>query len=151
MPIKRFAIFGQPVLHSKSPLIHNRWFRENNLAAHYNRVIAEDALTALSLGYKLNLRGANVTAPFKEKVIPALVRLSPEAESIKAVNTLIYDGPNIAGYNTDVNGVGRAFELNKISLRGKKCFNDRSRRGRPGRRQRPENRRSNYYGHQSSR
>jgi len=119
MPIKRFAIFGQPVLHRKSPLIHNRWFRENDITAYYSRVIADDALTALSLGYKLNLRGANVTAPFKEKVIPALVRLSPEAESIKAVNTLIYDGPNIAGYNTDVIGVGRAFELNKISLRGK--------------------------------
>jgi len=122
MSIKRFAIFGQPVLHSKSPLIHNRWFRENNIAAHYSRVIADDALAALSLGYKLNLRGANVTAPFKEKVIPALVQLSPEAESIRAVNTLIYNGPNIYGYNTDVIGVRRAFELNQISLQGKKVL-----------------------------
>jgi len=116
MSIKRFAIFGQPILHSKSPLIHNRWFRENNIAAHYSRIIADDVFVALGLGYKLNLRGANVTAPFKEKVIPALVRLSPEAASIRAVNTLIYNGPNISGYNTDVTGVGRAFELNRVSL-----------------------------------
>lgn len=119
MTEKRFAIIGHPILHSKSPLIHNRWFRENNIAAHYSRIIADDVFMALSLGYKLNLRGANVTSPFKEKVLPALVRLSPEAESIKAVNTLIYDGPNIAGYNTDIIGVGRAFELNMISLQGK--------------------------------
>ena len=108
---------GHPVLHSKSPLIHNHWFRENNLPATYSRIIADDAFTALSLGYKLNLHGANVTAPFKEKVIPSIVRLSAEAAAVGAVNTLLFDGPHISGYNTDITGVIRAFELNWVPLR----------------------------------
>lgn len=117
MTEKRFAIIGHPILHSKSPLIHNRWFRENNLSAHYNRIIANDVFIALSMGYKLNLQGVNVTAPFKEKVIPSCVQLSEEAATAAAVNTLIYNGPNISGHNTDVVGVRRAFQNNNVELK----------------------------------
>ena len=71
------------------------------------------------MGYKLGLAGANVTAPFKEKVIPSLVYLSLEAAAVGAVNTLIYNGPNISGYNTDVTGVIRAFQINNVELKHK--------------------------------
>ncbi|HPB00807.1 MAG TPA: shikimate dehydrogenase, partial [Candidatus Marinimicrobia bacterium] len=119
MSEKRFAIIGHPILHSKSPQIHNHWFRENNLSANYSRIIANDVYVALGMGYKLGLTGANVTAPFKEKVIPSLVYLSPEAAAVGAVNTLIYNGPNISGYNTDVTGVIRAFQINNVELKHK--------------------------------
>lgn len=119
MSEKRYAIIGHPILHSKSPQIHNHWFRENNLSANYSRIIANDVYVALGMGYKLGLTGANVTAPFKEKVIPSLVYLSPEAAAVGAVNTLIYNGPNISGYNTDVTGVIRAFQINNVELKHK--------------------------------
>jgi len=120
MSEKRYAIIGHPILHSKSPLIHNRWFRENNLSAYYSRIISNDVYVALGMGYKLNLTGINVTAPFKEKVIPSTVHLAPEATAVGAVNTLLYDGPHLKGYNTDVTGVVRTFQINGIDLKNKR-------------------------------
>ena len=59
-----------------------------------------------------NVGGLNVTIPYKEKVIPYLSSLSPEAEEIGAVNTILFRGDERIGYNTDVYG----FEYSLVPL-----------------------------------
>lgn len=53
--------------------------------------------------------GVNVTHPFKEKVVDCLDRLSPEAASIGAVNTVVFDEGGTAGHNTDCWGFSKSF------------------------------------------
>jgi shikimate dehydrogenase len=56
------------------------------------------------------LRGLNVTHPCKQLVVPELDALSPEAEALGAVNTIVVDGGRLVGHNTDASGFREAFE-----------------------------------------
>jgi len=117
MPAKRFAIIGHPVLHSKSPVLHQYWFRKMKIAAGYSRIIAADGRQALQLASKLGIHGLNVTAPFKQMVMEQTAHLSAEALGVGAVNTLIFNKTNTTGYNTDVTGILRAFKINRVPLK----------------------------------
>ncbi len=63
--------------------------------------------------------GFNVTIPYKEKVIPCLDGISPEAVEIGAVNTVVKRDGKLYGYNTDCYGMARAIKENGIELSGK--------------------------------
>src|SRR5512138_3814226 len=82
----RYAVFGHPIAHSKSPL---------SVAAF----IAEGG------------RGANVTVPFKEEAFGLADRLSPRAQRAGAVNTLSFEAGGIVGDNTD--GAGLVADLTR--------------------------------------
>ena len=69
-----FAVAGKPILHSKSPIIFNYVFEKLGEKACYTRILAEDPGEIFQLIQDLNLKGLNVTAPFKEKVLPYLHR-----------------------------------------------------------------------------
>lgn len=71
-------------------------------------VAPEDLGQAVRGLFALGVRGANVTIPHKEAVIPFLARLSPEAEAVGAVNTLVREGRGWVGHNTDGAGFLRA-------------------------------------------
>lgn len=108
---------------SKSPLMHNAVIRSLGLEADYMYVpfqidpaCAGDAVAALRT---LHIAGANVTVPLKELVIPHLDRLSPEAASVGAVNTIVPEDGGLAGYNTDIGGVLDALEFGQFELAGK--------------------------------
>lgn len=60
-----------------------------------------------------NLKGFNVTIPFKEKIIPFLDKLSEEAEIIKAVNTVVKKGNRWVGYNTDAFGFAQTLKIHQ--------------------------------------
>ena len=105
-----FAIFGNPVVHSKSPLMHNRAFKELGVDACYGRWRLEEGerlkVTFLALG----LKGANITVPHKEAAFEAADYLEDFAKEVRAVNTLVLKEDKLHGYNTDAPGFFRALQ-----------------------------------------
>ena len=117
-----YAVFGNPVLHSRSPQIYNSLFARDNIAAFYTRIHAETGRAVCEIIRGLGLAGANVTTPFKEEVIPFVDRLSADAEKIGAVNTIINTGGELAGYNTDGDGITGLLDDEGLVLSGSRCL-----------------------------
>lgn len=103
---KLFGLFGDPVEHSLSPVMHNAAFREKGLNCCYLpfRVFKEDLPAAVKSIVALGLKGINITAPHKEAVVQYLDELSSEAAFLQAVNTVLNNNGRLIGYNTDVYG-----------------------------------------------
>lgn len=115
-----YGILGWPVEHSRSPAMHNAAFRAKGIDAVYVRFpVHPDDVAAAVRGLKaLGVRGANVTVPHKEAVIPHLDDLSREAAAIGAVNTIVRDHDRLIGHNTDAPGLTRALEEAQVTLEG---------------------------------
>jgi 3-dehydroquinate dehydratase/shikimate dehydrogenase len=104
-----FGLTGGPsVILSKSPALHNAAFKAAGRDAVFVPLPAEDATSFFALAEALNLRGAAVTVPLKESLLPFLASLSPEARDIGACNTLLRTDSGWAGHNTDAVGFERA-------------------------------------------
>jgi shikimate dehydrogenase len=102
--INIFAIFGDPVSHSRSPLMHNSVFKHLNYKATYTRVHLKDGKQLRETFFKLKLKGANVTVPHKESAFEACDEVRGFAKTIGVVNTLIEENGKLIGYNTDADG-----------------------------------------------
>lgn len=104
--IDKYAVIGNPIDHSKSPLIHAEFGEQTNQDISYAAVLAPlDGFEAtvrslIKQGYK----GANVTVPFKLEAFKLCNQLSELAKAAGAVNTLIFKAGQIHGDNTD--GIG---------------------------------------------
>ncbi|MDH7577845.1 MAG: shikimate dehydrogenase [Bacillota bacterium] len=111
-PTKVFALFGDPVAHSLSPVMQNRAFAYHGLPFCYIpfRVRREDLNAAVVAIRALGLGGVNITIPHKEQVIPYLDEVDREARLIGAVNTILNQNGRLIGYNTD--GAGFLLSLN---------------------------------------
>ncbi len=102
--MKLFAIFGDPVSHSRSPLMHNCVFKNLNYPACYTRVHLKDGSKLRETFFSLGLSGANVTVPHKEDAYRACDEVRGFAKSVGVVNTLINENGKLIGYNTDADG-----------------------------------------------
>ena len=102
--MKLFAIFGNPVSHSKSPLMHNAVFKSLNIDACYTRVLLEDGKKLRDTFLKLDLKGANVTIPHKEAAFKACDEIRGFAKKVGVVNTIVKEDDKLIGYNTDADG-----------------------------------------------
>lgn len=101
-----YGIIGHPIKHSISPIVHNAAFEDLKMNCIYESfdVLPENIDNAI-LGIKsLNIKGINVTIPFKEAVIPLLDYLSDNSKRIGAVNTIKNNNGHLEGYNTDASG-----------------------------------------------
>ena len=104
------GLLGYPVAHSLSPLIHNTAFRAQGLSWIYVAltVAPSDVAEAVAGLKALGFVGSNVTVPHKQAVLPLMDELSPEAQAVGAVNTIVCrreaDGVTLYGDNTDVEG-----------------------------------------------
>ncbi len=100
------GIMGYPVGHSLSPAMHNAAFQALGVDWTYVPlpVVPERLEPALRGLAALGFRGANVTVPHKERVMPFLDRLSSEASSIGSVNTITVEDGLLLGDNTDWSG-----------------------------------------------
>jgi shikimate dehydrogenase len=103
-----FAIFGNPVSHSKSPLMHNLAFRGLDYDACYTRFVLTKGETLKKTFFDLGLKGVNVTVPHKEAAFNACDILDPFAKKIGVVNTIVEDNGKLYGYNTDAPGFLKA-------------------------------------------
>ncbi|NPA29196.1 MAG: shikimate dehydrogenase [Epsilonproteobacteria bacterium] len=105
-----FTIFGNPVAHSKSPLMHNRAFKELGVDACYGRYLLDDGQKLKTTFLTLGLKGANITVPHKEAAFESADRLEDFAREVRAVNTLVLKDGELHGYNTDAPGFYRALQ-----------------------------------------
>lgn len=102
----KFAVIGDPISHSLSPLMHNKNFESLDLKFTYEAVNVpiENFKHIREIIEEKHLDGFNITIPHKERIIPYLDEIDAQSSSVGAVNTvLIRDGKWI-GYNTD--GIG---------------------------------------------
>lgn len=108
--MKLFAIFGDPVAHSRSPLMHNCVFKNLNYKACYTRVHLLDGSKLKETFFSLGLSGANVTVPHKEEAYKACDEVRGFASTVGVVNTLVNENGKLIGYNTDADGFMFAIE-----------------------------------------
>jgi len=110
-----FTIFGNPVSHSKSPLMHNLTFQGLNYNGVYTRYKLEDGSQLRQKFFDLNISGANITVPHKEYAFEACDELDEFAKKVGAVNTIVKKDGKLYGYNTDAPGFLKALSEFKES------------------------------------
>jgi len=101
------GIIGMPVVHSRSPVIHNFWLNAHGIrGAYVPLAVAPERLKAALPGLvALGFRGCNVTMPHKQTAIALLDRVNETARRIGAVNTIVVDADGtLSGFNNDGNG-----------------------------------------------
>ena len=108
-----YGIFGYPIGHSLSPLMHNTAFAHHGIEAVYLPFAVHPAYIrrAVKSIAALQMGGVNVTIPHKQAVLAWMDELSPEARLIGAVNTIHLQDGRLHGYNTD--GIGFLAALNE--------------------------------------
>lgn len=119
-----YGVIGQPVGHSRSPLMHNAALKALNRNGVYLPFEVDD-IGSFIYGFvhpktskmKWNLRGLSVTIPHKLGIIHCLDHLDQTAAAIGAVNTVVVAGDQLHGYNTDVTGALRPLD-ELIDVRG---------------------------------
>lgn len=117
----RIGIIGHPLTHTLSPVLHTAAAKELGLPLVYGTLDVEsDFLPALIPALRMQeFRGANVTIPYKEAVMPLLDEINNEAAAVGAVNTIVNENGKLIGYNTDITGIALALDPIKEQLRGK--------------------------------
>ena len=116
----RYAVVGDPVAHSLSPLIHNAWMVEAGLDAHYERVHLKSETVAADIRDMARAySGINVTLPHKIAALEASANSSPEARVVGAANTLVRAGDGWTAHKTDVAG----FEIAMRAVAGEELQN----------------------------
>ncbi len=101
------GLIGWPVQHSKSPLIHGFWLEKTGIDGHYVRLpVRPGAVEAAFRGMvDLGFAGVQATMPHKRDCFRAVDRLTPTAQALGAVNTVIVeDDGALLGHNTDLGG-----------------------------------------------
>lgn len=102
-----FGIVGNPVMHSLSPLIHNRGFTEIGMDAVYVPFTVDRLEPFWSAAKSLQVQGLSVTIPHKQAVVPLLSERDDIVDSVGACNTMVRAGQGGEGWrgtNTDVEG-----------------------------------------------
>ncbi|MBE0612386.1 MAG: shikimate dehydrogenase [Burkholderiales bacterium] len=113
----QYAVIGNPVAHSRSPLIHEAFARQTGVDLEYRTLLAPtDGFTATANEFRAGGgRGLNVTLPFKGEAFRYAAFLSERASAAQAVNTLKFERGVIFGDNTD--GAGLVNDLTKNLVR----------------------------------
>ncbi|RMG60407.1 MAG: shikimate dehydrogenase [Bacteroidetes bacterium] len=108
-PLAQYGLIGLKLGHSFSQRFFTEKFAREGIAARYDlyELPSVSGLPDLLDRYP-DLRGLNVTIPYKERVLPYLSDLSPEAEAVGAVNTIRREGDRLVGHNTDIYGFERS-------------------------------------------
>jgi len=123
--LKVFCILSDERVHgSKSPAMFSRVLQHIGMQGIYVpfKVDPENVGKALQSLKVLNIAGANVTVPYKEKVIPYLDVLSEGANIIGAVNTIVCNGDSLKGYNTNAIGFMDALNNAGFEVAGKSAL-----------------------------
>jgi shikimate dehydrogenase len=105
-----FALFGNPVGHSLSPLMHNAAYEALNLSAQYIALAVPDGETALHRMREMGIEGASVTLPLKTAIMACLDEIDDHSRAIGAVNTLWAKEGRVFGGNTDWVGFTRSLK-----------------------------------------
>ena len=107
--MKRVFLLGSNISESISPVFQNKAFQKTGFGARYQLLqISEDKFdsTMKEIQGADDVLGFNITAPYKETVLPYVSKLDRQSKAIGAVNTIkISRTGRMSGYNTDVDGI----------------------------------------------
>jgi shikimate dehydrogenase len=129
----RYAVIGNPIAHSKSPLIHSSFAQQTGQDISYEAVLGGEGMFARDVdalrgqgnaqGNGQGLKGLNITVPFKLDAFAYATQLSERAQQAGAVNALKFDGDTVLGENFD--GIGLVNDIQRnlgVALRGKRVL-----------------------------
>jgi shikimate dehydrogenase len=121
---KIVGIFGNPISHSLSPIMHNSWFKKHKLNYLYLafNISPQNLKSAVESIKSLNIVGVNVTVPYKVEVIKYLDKIDVDAKKIGSVNTIVNKDNKLYGYNTDWLGFIEDLKCKNINLKNKKVL-----------------------------
>ena len=107
--MRRLAVLGSPIAHSKSPALHRAAYARLGLDWDYTSVEVDGGrLSEFIHSLDPSWRGLSLTMPLKQDVIPVLDEIDELATLTGAANTVLFDGGRRHGFNTDVGGIVRA-------------------------------------------
>lgn len=120
----QYAVFGNPIAQSKSPIIHQQFAHQVGHQLDYTAILAseEGFKSAVHLFVSQGGQGCNVTAPFKHQAFEMADELSEHARIAGAVNTLSFDDGKIVGDNTDGRGLIADFEFANVGIQDKRVL-----------------------------
>ena len=121
--IDRYAVIGNPIAHSKSPLIHTEFAKLTKQTLSYTAELVEPGQVKnfITSFANNNGKGLNVTVPFKMDAFELATQLSERAQRAGAVNTLTLNGNEIYGDTTDGTGL-----LNDLTKNHQQAIKDKS-------------------------
>lgn len=121
--MKKFALIGEKLGHSYSPEIHKAAMKKLGVEGEYSLLeVSCDQLSQVTDSIREGLlNGINVTIPYKVDIIRHLDKITPEAEAIGAVNTVVLEEGKLIGYNTDYWGFKYTLDKMEIDLTDKNC------------------------------
>ncbi len=101
--MKRFAVLGHPIGHSFSPVMHTASFKSIHFDGEYTRldVPPENLADALRALQDEGITGVNLTIPHKMLALAMMDELTPDAQRLGAVNTVLFKEGKMYGHNTD--------------------------------------------------
>ena len=118
----KLAVFGNPINHSLSPIIHTQFAKQTGVKISYEKILApvDGFISSATDFINSGTNGFNITVPFKLDAFKLATKLTLNAKTAKAVNTIKVDGDKLIGENTD--GIGLVNDLTNnlnIDLKGK--------------------------------
>lgn len=119
-----YGLIGGKLSHSFSPVLHDMIFTNTDIKGKYELFEVErkglkDIIENLR---NLEVKGFNVTIPYKVEALKYIDEISLEAEMIGAINTLDFKDSKIIGHNTDYYGFGAVLRREKMDIKGKRAL-----------------------------
>ena len=114
------GLTGHPLSHSRSPAMQNAAMREAGINGRYLVFDSPDLEHVRDVVIGYDIRGLNVTIPYKQDIMQHLDRISAAAEEAGAVNTIVNDGGRLTGDNTDI--IGIEYALLNTPLKDRKAL-----------------------------
>lgn len=117
--MQTFALIGNPVKHSLSPILHNAVYDYYKINAQYLLNCVEEAQIeqVVEKFKQTGVKGFNITVPHKQNIMPFLNEVSESAKQIGAVNTVKIVNDKLYGYNTDGDGFLRQLKGDKVNVK----------------------------------
>ena len=123
--MNKYLVIGNPIAHSLSPLLHNYWFKKYRfLDSIYEKLKVEkkDLKKIVEQIKNDEVKGVNVTVPFKKEIFNFIDTAPHEVQFTKSVNTLVKENDKVVGYNTDQQGFQISLEENDWDCKDKKIL-----------------------------
>jgi 3-dehydroquinate dehydratase/shikimate dehydrogenase len=115
------GLLGHPISKTLSPQMQNAALKAAGISGIYLKFDSENIDNLEDVIREYNIRGMNVTIPFKEKIISHLDKVDADAKVVGAVNTVVNDNGTLTGYNTDILGIDKAMERAQVDVKGMKA------------------------------
>ena len=123
--MKKYLVIGNPIEHSLSPLIHNYWIKKYGLidsVYEKKKVEKKDLKVIVDQVRNGQIKGLNITVPFKKEIIDLLDCVHGDALLTQSVNTLCKVNKEVHGYNTDTEGFKESLQDGSIDYENKNIF-----------------------------